>query len=204
MIFSYGFIEEKMESARDLFIDLVISDYDPLKPAKKAVSNCPPGIRLISEVGGVRWEGDYVWIICVNEEDGLHFKVAQTTGGERELHVSWKDQDLTDTSKLKSFLEADELWDVYQLRAVSVIQDRIEQQLRILQTTGILHEIEPGKGTELRDGPWTLSLNLKLLEVDLLDQAFAHFEHQVRPDLIAMGYTRKWKVLHVTISLPSR
>ena len=36
MLFSYGFIEDTMISAKELFLDLDIPDDDPLKPAKKA------------------------------------------------------------------------------------------------------------------------------------------------------------------------
>ena len=179
-----------MQSAKDMFLDLDIPNDDPLKPAKKAVSNCPPGIRLTSEPEGIQWDGEYVWIMCVNEEDGLHFKVAQTIDGEKELHVSWKDQDLRDTSKLKGFLQTDALWDVYELRAISIIQDRVEQQLLTLHSTETLHEIEEGEDTDVRDGPWTLSMKLRELEMELLEQAFAHFNNQVRTDPRAIGYTK--------------
>ncbi len=129
MLFSYGFIESTMKSARELFLDLEIPDDDPLKLAKKAVSNTAPGFRLFVDGDSVGWEGSFVWLIVVNEEDGLEFKLLQNTNGERELQASWKDEVVPDMSKLQTLAQNELLWDVFNLRAVTTLQYRIEQQL---------------------------------------------------------------------------
>lgn len=143
MLFSYGFIDDTMKSAQELFLDLEIPGDDPLKIAKKAVKNSAPGFRLFLQDDTIQWEGAFVWLLCVNEEDGLGFSVLQTNDGERELSVNWKDSEITDISELDKLLKAELLWDVFELRAVATLQTRLESQLRALdssedRTQGIL------------------------------------------------------------------
>lgn len=178
MLFSYGFIEERMDSARELFLDLDIPDDDPLKQAKKAVAKSPPGVRIFHTGESTSWEGPYVWLLCVNEEDGLKFQMLQTTDGARELNVSWKGQDLVDGKKIEELLRADPLWDVYHLRAVTTLQGRVESQLHRLVSAREQMQVAAEKG---RAGPTNLDIAMKLhdLEEELLMQAYEDFEHQV-------------------------
>ncbi len=185
MIFSYGFLEDGSTTAYDLFLDLQLPNDDPLGRAKKAVSTCAPGVRLIVDPQGVRWEGDYVYLICVNEEDGLQFELVQTTDGEQELQVLWQGQDLSDTSKLKALLQSNPLWHVYNLRAVSIIQVRVEQQLQRLYSTAEVEKRGPKEDTGIREGPWKLAMKLRELETELLEQAYADFEDMVRSKWIS-------------------
>ena len=68
MLFSYGFIESTVTSARELFLDLDIPDDDPLKLAKETVATAAPGFRLFLHGDSTDWESDWVWLPCVNEE----------------------------------------------------------------------------------------------------------------------------------------
>ena len=95
MLFSYGFIEDGVDSARDILLGLDIPADDPLRQAKKAVTKDPPGVRLIDDEEGLKWESEYVWLICVNEEDGLELQYLQSVTGDRELQASWKGQALS-------------------------------------------------------------------------------------------------------------
>ena len=69
-IFSYGFLEDTMSSANAMFLNLDIPDDDPLRPAKIHVCNTAPGFLLVEKADHVDWEGDFVWLVVVNEEDG--------------------------------------------------------------------------------------------------------------------------------------
>lgn len=60
-----------MASAKIMFLNLDIPDDDPLRPAKIYVCNTAPGFRLINKADTVEWEGDFVWLVVVNEEDGM-------------------------------------------------------------------------------------------------------------------------------------
>lgn len=175
MLFSYGFIESTVESARELFLDLNIPDDDPLKLAKKAVAQSAPGFRLFLHGDSTDWESSFVWLLCVNEEDGLDFKLLQKIDGERELQTSWKDEEVTDVSNLVMLLKQEPLWDVFELRAITTLQSRVEQQLLRLESSksfidelGIVGEVDNDnceKGMQLRD-----------LEESLLLHAHRDFE----------------------------
>lgn len=132
MLFSYGFIDESMESAQEIFLDLEIPDDDPLKRPKMAVSHSPPGVRLFLDDRQVSWQSAFVWLICVNEEDGLQFQMTQQTSGHHNLLVSWKDLALQDVTKLEDIVCADPRREIFELRAQVTVQARVEKQLRAL------------------------------------------------------------------------
>ena len=137
MVFSYGFLERNLNyeenvgnlGAQEIFLDIDIPDDDPLKLAKKAAFDAPPGFRLFDHDGSIEWEGLFVWLVCVNEEDGLGFRVLQRNDGERELEVAWRDTEIHGIQALRECLEQDSLWDLFQLRAVAIIHDRIQNQI---------------------------------------------------------------------------
>ena len=176
MIFSYGFIEESMKSARDILLGLDISDEDPLKQAKKAVSTSAPGVRLIdSDKKGLYWQSDFIWLVCVNEEDGLQFEIAQTVDGGRELVVTFQGQSLSDTSTLQERLEASSLWEVYHLRATSMIQERVAEQLTVLLS--ISETLASQESPEY--SPSWLAIKLRELETDMLYRFYDYLENEV-------------------------
>jgi hypothetical protein len=185
MIFSYGFLEDAMVSGNELFLDLHPSEDDPLGMAKTRVSNAAPGVKF-SEKGahsdqlhGVEWYSDFIWLVCVNEEDGLEFRVLQTNDGGRELKTYWKEKELQDTSKLKEILQEDPLWEVFQLRAVVLIQRRIEEQLQVLYETSNDDRFELGHNEQIRKGPRDLALRLRALESKLLEKAYSGLDDEV-------------------------
>lgn len=182
MLFSYGFIEQTPESARELFLDLDIPDDDPLKLAKKAVAQSAPGFRLFLHGDSTDWESSFIWLLCVNEEDGLEFKLLQNTDGERELQASWKDKDITDMPDLVTLLKLEPLWDVFELRAIITLQSRVERQLLGLEGSkdsvaelSIIGEIN----NEIREN----AMRLRDLEEILMLRAYEDFETKVVWDL---------------------
>lgn len=180
MVFSYGFLEDKMKSAKDLFLDFDIPDDDPLKMAKMALSTAAPGFRLFAQGGGTGWEGDFVWLICVNEEDGLEIRQLQRIDGQQELEHAWKGHKIANTTILRQLLEEDEMWEVFKLRATSFLQNRVEMQLRELWNSEGLQKIQHGEGADVREQTWRLSIRLRALEQELLETAYGDFEDQVR------------------------
>ncbi|KAI4244377.1 MAG: hypothetical protein L6R42_010474, partial [Xanthoria sp. 1 TBL-2021] len=133
MLFSYGFIEDSMTSGREIFLDLEIPGDDPLKLAKKSIAKFPPGFKLYENWSSTEWDGGFVWIVCVNEEDGLDFRILQTVDGERELKMFWRDMEISRESNFRDLLKDEQLWDVFQLRAIATLQSRVEQQLLALE-----------------------------------------------------------------------
>ncbi|KAL9137777.1 MAG: hypothetical protein Q9175_001016 [Cornicularia normoerica] len=175
MLFSYGFIEETIKSAQELFLDLDIPDDDPLKLAKKAVAQSAPGFRLFLHGDCTHWESSFIWLLCVNEEDGLDFKILQNNDGERELQASWKKEEITDMSNLATLLKLEPLWDVFELRAISQLQSRVEQQL--LRLEGSKNSVDgPLIIGEIDDDVRENAMRLRDLEEGLLLHAYGDFE----------------------------
>ena len=189
MIFSYGFIEPEMLNARMIFLDLDIPEDDPLRMVKKTANMEAPGVRLFVESNGnLGWEGNYIWWACVNEEDGLNFRVAQKNDGTRQLEVLWRDRPI-DPSKA---LEDDLKWDVFRLRAIVILQERVKLQASHLEASDDLFSESQGL-PGVRDVVWTLIGRLRALEDGLLSMFDRNFEEQVRNTFI----------LVLTISLTS-
>ncbi|KAL8712722.1 MAG: hypothetical protein Q9225_006891 [Loekoesia sp. 1 TL-2023] len=178
MLFSYGFIEDTMTSARELFLDLDIADDDPLKFAKKAVSKSAPGFKLFTNEGSIGWEGDFVWLGCVNEEDGLEFRLLRTVEGETELKVFWKDDRVSDISWLRKLLEENPQWDIFHLRAIATLQGRVEQQLLALERSKGSISI-PRPEINGNFSSYRTIMRLRELEERLMLQAYEDFEEKV-------------------------
>ena len=178
MLFSYGFIESTMISAKELFLDIDISDDDPLRLAKKAVAKSAPGFRLFNDGDSTGWESSFIWLLCVNEEDGLDFKLLQINDSERELQAYWKEKEIENMLQLSSLLEAEPLWDIFNLRAISTLQNRVEKQLFILKCSKkyIKEILETWKHD---DNARNNALKLRDLEETLLLHAYEDFETKV-------------------------
>jgi hypothetical protein len=178
MIFSYGFLENGVRNARQLFLDLDIPTDDPLRMAKKAVCKEVPGVRLYTEEDGeIGWESKYVWWSCVNEEDGLYFRVLQANDGGQELQVFWKGAELERRS-LPDTLARDSMRDVFQLRATVLLQERIKRQASELEGADeeFAHSIHlPG----VRKTRWDTINRLRRLELELLAAAYQSLQRQV-------------------------
>ena len=184
MLFSYGFLGSDMDHARALFLPLSVPDDDPLKSAKLAVTDCAPGFRLSKTATDdqVRIDCEFVWLICVNEEDGLHFQIAQTTDGERELQATWGDEPLGDVSNLRARLEVHPLWEIFQLRAVAIVQQKVGQTLGLLYEAADMEPKNIANVESIREGPKSLAWKLRRLETEFLEGAYEDLEHQVGCD----------------------
>lgn len=178
MLFSYGFIESTVTSAGELFLDLDIPDDDPLKLAKKVIARSAPGFRLFYHGDSTDWESSFIWLLCVNEEDGLEFKILQKNDGERELQASWKEEDITDMSNLATLLKLEPSWAVFELRAITQLQSRVEQQLLSLEGSRISVD---GQSIvrEVDDDVHMYAMQLRGLEEKLLLDAYGDFETKV-------------------------
>ncbi|KIW22547.1 uncharacterized protein PV07_12425 [Cladophialophora immunda] len=178
MIFSYGFLEEHASSAREIFLSLSIPSDDPLRLAKVRFAQEAPGVRIyVDDSDQVRWESTFVWWACINEEDGLDFRVEQTIDGGTELKALWKDNALASDTSLQSILLADRLRDIFVLRAVVTIQARIEEQGSRLAG----HEEQYNNtvcSDQVRDSVYGAIGKLRSLEMELLTRAYQTLEEE--------------------------
>lgn len=168
MVFSYGFLENSMTDALTLFLDISIPDDDPLKRAKQAFATCAPGVRLATKEGKTSWESEYLWLLVINEEDGLEFSVVETTSGERELRVKWLGEEIQDSSQIEARLQSHPWWLVFQLRAVAVLESRVEQQLETMSTAERHHDTILLQNQDIGTSAKELTARLHSLEKKLL------------------------------------
>ncbi|KAK3722431.1 hypothetical protein LTR37_002423 [Vermiconidia calcicola] len=181
MLFSYGFFDDDAQSAETLFLSLTIPNDDALQTVKMKISNCPPGFKLIDTGdGGTEWTGDFIWLLCVNEDDGLRFETARTVDGASEIEAFFRDDTLSGgAGQLHSLLSNTELWDVYRLRAITLLQQRVFDQLQALYTTQDDADTTPhGDGTDVREAPYGFAMTLRRLEFELMERAYEEFEMQ--------------------------
>ncbi|PNP53106.1 hypothetical protein THARTR1_06316 [Trichoderma harzianum] len=129
MLFSYGFIDRD-SSVKELTLHVAPLPDDPLGRAKLRVYNGPPTVRLSLTEQGVQWSSAFLYLLVLNEEDGLAFRIAQDTSGERQLKLLWQDEDVTDrTDDLETLVQNHDLYQVFKLRAVAVLEERVAMQL---------------------------------------------------------------------------
>lgn len=183
MLFSYGFIEAGVETARDVLLSLDIPNDDPLRTAKRAVAVDAPGVRLYDTTDGMQWESEYIWLICVNEEDGFEIDLVQTVTGDRELSASFKGQQISSTQKLKPLLESDDSWDIFHLRAVTLLHGRVEEQLQELMRSEAVSDHESAENLVTQSRRRNLIRRLRTLEFELLERFYEFFESEVRREM---------------------
>ena len=177
MLYSYGFIESEIASAQELFLDLDLPDDDPLRKAKKAAFDVAPGFKLSIVNGKTRWDGSFVWLACINEEDGLNMKMLQTVDSEPELAVFWHKTRIHNIKELQDALHSDPMRDLFQLRASAIVQARIEQQI-----TGLEESSDSRWGDLSGNVDWErleLARQLADLEAHFLLQADEDLEEEV-------------------------
>jgi hypothetical protein len=182
MLFSYGFLDEGMETAETLFLSLVLPEGDVMRAAKMEAADCAPGFKLIDAGDGeVDWKGDFVWLLCVGEEDGLYFDIARTIDGEEEIHGFFKEHELTGgAAELYRLLGQSDMFDVYRLRAVIILQQRVFDQMQVLYASQDDMEAVPhGDDTEVRQQVYDQAMKLRRLEFELMERAYEDFEKQV-------------------------
>ena len=186
MLFSYGFIEPDTTRTGAVTLDLPVPDDDPLKQAKEAASSTVAAVRIswAADVSSTLWETSSVWLICVNEEDGLRFSVVPGADGEPVLTVAWQGHDLThDMRDLEALLRRDDRWPLYELRAIVTVLERVQLQLRRLDVSApevadANATIDEGEG-QAASAARAAALRLRELEQDLLEQSRRDLEQQL-------------------------
>lgn len=202
MLFSYGFLDENMESAEALFLSLTIPDSDVFQRAKINIADCAPGFKLIDAGDeGIDWTGDFIWLLCVAEDDGLRFELAQTLEGESEMEAFFQDRELQGgAGELRTMLAATDLWDVYRLRAITILQQRVLDQLQLLFRTQDEVDASPhGGGTEVRETVYESAMTLRRLEFELMEKAYETFQKEVRNTTSVQA---KWMSMSIIGTIP--
>jgi hypothetical protein len=180
MLFSYGFVDEGIDTD-NLVLDLHPLPDDPLGKAKVAAFSGRPVVCISSAASAVEWSSHFLYFMCVNEEDGLEFRVLQQTDGSRsQLQVFWQDTDITDsTADFEQHIAQHPLKDVFSLRAVCILGDHLREQLgRLYASEDMITIIETSMIAMDKD-LLTEASKLRDRETALLEKAFNALDIQV-------------------------
>ncbi|KAH7357824.1 SET domain-containing protein [Plectosphaerella cucumerina] len=195
MLFSYGFIDPA-RSTDAVTLPLAPLDDDPLGRAKAHIFGRAGTAELgrTSGSGGGSgddsppWKSPFAWLACLNEEDGLEFRVLQDTGGGRELRVFWQDDDVTDrVDAFEELVRDHPLSDIFALRVVMVLEDRVSSQLARLRDEGDNddHHVASPEGTSfdrkspvVRPACVDAAAMLKEQEAKVIEEALRALEEQ--------------------------
>ncbi|ROV89070.1 hypothetical protein VPNG_10069 [Cytospora leucostoma] len=132
MLFSYGFIDSSL-TTRSIRLPLSPMPDDPLGKAKAHIFKGPQTIEICEVAGKTAWTSAFVYLMVLNEEDGLGFKVLQDNDGGRELRIFWLDEDVTDQfGTFETLISNHRLCDVFRLRVNMVIYQRLQEQMDTL------------------------------------------------------------------------
>ncbi|KAI0102032.1 hypothetical protein GGR51DRAFT_301210 [Nemania sp. FL0031] len=134
MLFSYGFIDSTSPT-RSIVLPVESMDDDPLAKAKLYVFRSAPTLKITdSDTGVPQWDAPFIHLMCLNDEDGLRFKVLQETDGSQHLRMFWQDVDVTgEAGKIETLIKGHNLCQVFRLRAVTIVLGMVQQQLEALQ-----------------------------------------------------------------------
>lgn len=128
MLFSYGFIDEA-SSIRELTLPLESLPDDPLAKAKLHVYGSLPTIKLALTDDGCKWESPFAYLQCLNEEDGLEFRILQDNAGERQLKLFWQDTEATHRSnEFEALVRDHELCSIFRLRVITILEFQLRVQ----------------------------------------------------------------------------
>lgn len=179
MLFSYGFIDSH-SATRSLRLPLRPLPDDPLGKAKVHAFQDAPAVDIKELDGKVTCTSSFAYLMILNEEDGLDFRLLQDTDGDRELRTFWQDQDVTEkTGSFDQLVSDHELCSVFKLRVNMVISQRLEEQLERLSS----FPLDDDNAASVTDQPSASNAAnakaLRLIEKGVLDKAVTVLEEQV-------------------------
>lgn len=201
MLFSYGFIDPE-STVDSLAIPLDHpSDDDPLAKAKRVGFGEVPMIHLErDDSGSIKWKCPFVHLMCLNEEDGLTFRILQDNEGGQQLRIFWQDDDVTDRAKdFDSLVQTHPLQPVFRLRALMVLEWCLQAQLE--QVTLYEDVSEPG---DVRLECLDAAQTLRTMETRLLENGIEAVEREVCSVVTILGFQGLGLLMLFTDGLASR
>ncbi|KAK4195962.1 hypothetical protein QBC40DRAFT_14526 [Triangularia verruculosa] len=173
MLFSYGFIDPESTS-ESLVLPLAPFPDDPLAKAKLVAFGKAPRVHVARESGSIRWESSFAYLQCVNEEDGLDFRILQDNDGNQQLCVFWQDADVTEQiSEFQKLAQTHPIPEILRLRVVVSVQENLESHLEQLKS-----ELPPHDASSVRQECLRNGLLLRQIETSLLEDATQALEQE--------------------------
>jgi hypothetical protein len=181
MLFSYGFIDSE-STVEGLTLPLKVLPDDPLGKAKLHIFKGPPSLKLSRLGGEISWHSPFAYLMCLNEEDGLEFRVLQKEDGGRELKLFWQDEDVTTRADgFEDLIKDHSLCQIFRLRVVSVLHEVVSSHLMQLSSEISHEQLEPLRRAGLvRDDRLQTVEMLRGIESGVLESVAAALDEQVR------------------------
>ncbi|KAK7419872.1 hypothetical protein QQX98_003059 [Neonectria punicea] len=181
MLFSYGFIDPG-SAAHELVLPLDAMPDDPLGRAKLHIFNGGPTLKLFRTDGKLEWSSPFAYLMCLNEEDGLNFRVLQDSDGEKQLRLFWQEEDVTGREHdFEALIEGHPLQQVFKLRVVAVLHELVSEQLMHLGSGFPHDQLEPlRRAGQVREECIRAATVLRQIEASVLERAAETLEEQVR------------------------
>ncbi|KAI0857589.1 hypothetical protein F4860DRAFT_489286 [Xylaria cubensis] len=175
MLFSYGFIDST-STAKSIVLPVESMEDDPLAKAKLYVFGPAPTLKIIdNDNEEPYWDAPFIHLMCLNDEDGLHFKVLRETDGSQHLRMFWQDIDITgEAENIESVIKGHELYHVFRLRAVAVVLGMVQQQLEALAAS----DEENGSNESLSPHIGRAISQFRAAEKNLLERTFQILERE--------------------------
>jgi hypothetical protein len=178
MLFSYGFFDPDSVTNNAAFPIAAFAD-DPLGKAKAAAFGEPPKILVARKESGITWGCPFAYFMCLNEEDGLGFKVLQDNDGSRSLRVFWENDDVTERTKnFEELLQGHPFQSVLKLRVVTVIAECLQAQLDRMSRMDLASASLASTHSMRQDCLQSAAL-LRSIESDLLNDVLEVLEEEV-------------------------
>ncbi|KAJ8126923.1 hypothetical protein O1611_g6716 [Lasiodiplodia mahajangana] len=175
MLFSYGFIDST-SPARSIVLPVESMDDDPLAKAKLYVFGSAPSLRIVdSDTGAPRWDAPFIHLMCLNDEDGLRFKILQETDGSQHLRMFWQDIDVTgEAGVMETFIKGHKFCQIFRLRAVTIVLAMVQQQLEALQAEDEEVALVESERSHIHQA----ALRLRAVEKDLFERILPSLENE--------------------------
>lgn len=183
MLFSYGFLDRTSQGG-SLVLPLEPFADDPLRIAKLYAYGEQPKVHvsLDQQGGGAEWESPFAYLMCVNEEDGLEFRILQDVEGNQEMRVFWQDEDVTERTKdFETLIHGHPISEVLKLRVVTVVQECLQEQLKKSKNswTRPARLCDDPTGI-IEDGCISLTATLRRIEEAVLEKVVEAMEKEVK------------------------
>ncbi|KAH8893416.1 SET domain-containing protein [Thozetella sp. PMI_491] len=190
MLFSYGFLETESPTATAVFPLEPFSD-DPLARAKLVAFSKPPQVSVSWNGDRLSWTSSFAYLMCVNEEDGLDFKVLQDNDGSRQLRVFWQEEDVTDRAgDFENVIQERDFRVLLRLRVVTAVQECLLAHVESMQVSAQLNA-DPVSGARVRDASAQAAARLRAAETAVLQKVAQEMEDEksyLMADGGVMGY----------------
>jgi hypothetical protein len=143
MLFSYGFIDQDDASFGSVVLPLDLVHDDPLEEAKLHMYGKLPAVKLTLENNIMSWECRFAYLMSLNEEDGLEFRILQDVSGGRQPKLFWQDEDVTDrVGEFEVLIQGHPMCQIFKLRAITIVLGQVTKQLEKISTATSDGDIE--------------------------------------------------------------